>query len=305
MPASGAWTLASNWDLKRVPTDGDTILIGAGKSVDLVGNKSFNTITLQVYGTLTITHRQTLDVTSAVYVYSGGLINNSGSNSQIKIGNQIKLDKNNTVSGAKYASSSTGVSPNGFADLSPSSSERTSTLPVKFINFAVVKKGEAMVINWATAEEVNANYYLVERSDNAKDWKGIAMVMAFGNSTEVNNYSFTDKANTATVYYRIKQVDNNGKFTYTGVRIFKNESNNTNFTVATTTTNKIYVSFSEELNTELAVTIYTINGQMISSQNITASTSQILINKPIVKKGIYLVSVTNTQGVNITKQILL
>ena len=224
MPASGAWALASNWDLKRVPTDGDTILIGAGKSVDLVGNKSFNTITLQLYGTLTITHRQTLDVTSAVYVYSGGLINNSGSNSQIKIGNQIKLDKNNTVSGAKYASSSTGVSPNGFADLSPSSSERTSTLPVKFINFAVVKKGEAMVINWATAEEVNANYYLVERSDNAKDWKGIAMVMAFGNSTEVNNYSFTDKANTATVYYRIKQVDNNGKFTYTGVRIFKNES---------------------------------------------------------------------------------
>ena len=304
VPTSGAWATASNWDLKRVPTDGDTILIAAGKTVELVGNKSFNTITLQIYGTLTITHRQSLDVTSSVYVFAGGMINNTGANSQIRVGTQVKLDKNTTVNGAKYANSSTGTSPNGFADFAPSA-ERTSTLPVKFIGFSVAKKGEAMAINWATAEEVNANYYLVERSNNAKDWKEIAMVMAVGNSTDVNNYSFADKATTATVYYRIKQVDNNGIFTYTGVRIFKNENTASSFTVGTTTTNKIYVSLSDVLSTEVAVTIYTVNGQVISTQNITTSTSQILINKPIVNKGIYLVSITNNKGVKMTKQILL
>ena len=66
-------------------------------------------------------------------------------------------------------------------------------------------------IRWETAQEVNSNIFILERSRNAVDYKTIAKVEAAGESNITKRYSFTDEsALFGTNYYRLSQVDKDG-----------------------------------------------------------------------------------------------
>jgi hypothetical protein len=73
-------------------------------------------------------------------------------------------------------------------------------------------------LNWRTATELKNYGFEVERKSNNSDWGKIGFVQGNGNSNVPKNYSFTDKeVTTGKYYYRLKQIDNDGKFEYSPI----------------------------------------------------------------------------------------
>lgn len=94
-------------------------------------------------------------------------------------------------------------------------------LPVKLSSFSAVRSKEVVSLNWNTEFEIDSKEFVVERSE-ATEFRSVGNVYSNGNSSTKKNYSFNDKnENTGITYYRLKNVDLNGKFTYSEIRNVK------------------------------------------------------------------------------------
>ncbi|MFY0672605.1 MAG: hypothetical protein JXQ87_04345 [Bacteroidia bacterium] len=99
-------------------------------------------------------------------------------------------------------------------------------LPVDFSAFNATwqTEGETALLNWQTSMEENNSHFEVQRSYDGAIWKQVGTVQGQGSTFETTNYQFIDElaANshqlTAQVYYRLKQVDYDGQFDYSGTR---------------------------------------------------------------------------------------
>ena len=91
------------------------------------------------------------------------------------------------------------------------------TLPVSFTKYDVKCNDKGAILTWSTATEQNTNRFEIQRSINGIDWITIDNVAAAGNSDVVRNYQYVD-LNNGTASYRIRQVDNDGRFIYTAVK---------------------------------------------------------------------------------------
>lgn len=90
-----------------------------------------------------------------------------------------------------------------------------STLPIELLNFNAVMKHKKVEITWSTASEKNNAYFTIERSRDAIDFEYFLNVNAAGNTTSVTNYEDIDhEPYDGISYYRLKQTDTNGKFSY-------------------------------------------------------------------------------------------
>ncbi|SEJ55435.1 Peptidase family M1 [Dyadobacter sp. SG02] len=84
-------------------------------------------------------------------------------------------------------------------------------LPVVFSKFGVECSGNSARLSWATTEEVNADYFEILASNDARHWDSKGIVPAVGNSNVENNYSFQIENALNQSYYRIKEYDLDGK----------------------------------------------------------------------------------------------
>lgn len=103
-----------------------------------------------------------------------------------------------------------------------------SPLPVTFSYFKAAYTNGNGVLNWQTASEINNSRFEVERSMNGINWETVGQVQGHGTTQDVNNYTFTDKLAgvvPGVVYYRLKQVDYNGSFSYSAIRSIKMSAN--------------------------------------------------------------------------------
>jgi hypothetical protein len=95
-------------------------------------------------------------------------------------------------------------------------------LPVELISFDVTKIGErkASLLTWKTASEINNSHFEIERSQDLVNWTYLGEVVGKGNTGLTTNYHFVDETpETGVNYYRLKQVDFDGNFEYTEVRV--------------------------------------------------------------------------------------
>lgn len=145
----------------------------------------------------------------------------------------------------------------------------TSVLPVHFVNYTGSLKENKAVITWSTADEQNNDHFIIERSTNGSTYDSVGRVQA---STMVgtNNYSYTETNYNATTYYRIRQVDVNGSYTYSGVIILKNNSSSKEMTVypsvASTT---IQYAIGSDAQANAMVQVFDFSGRaMINSREV-------------------------------------
>jgi hypothetical protein len=149
----------------------------------------------------------------------------------------------------------------------------TTLLPVEFLKFDVIKENNSAKLNWVTASEINNKYFSIEKSADGNDWKTIGKQNSKatnGNSTQSLNYVFYDAdLQNGLTYYRLKQVDFNGKYKYSDIKsintslvtmpvVFPNPfQNNFNLTVLSTS------------GTAINYKIYNNLGQLILDENET------------------------------------
>jgi hypothetical protein len=108
-------------------------------------------------------------------------------------------------------STSTSFSPVTFG----SKSGTVNPLPVEFLSFNAEPSGSVVDVTWSTAVEMNTDYFMVQHSKDGINFQNVVQVDAAGNSSTVKNYSTVDPDPYPGIsYYRLKQVDNDGKFAY-------------------------------------------------------------------------------------------
>ena len=92
------------------------------------------------------------------------------------------------------------------------------SLPVKYLLFEGKKIANSLLLNWITTEEINNNYFQIERSFNGIDFMQIGLALdGFENGIK-KEYAFKDYSdllkNKEIIYYRLKQIDNDGNYTF-------------------------------------------------------------------------------------------
>lgn len=295
------WSNKGSWDLNRIPKDRDTVVIPVGLNVYFDKNESLGSLYVRVLGTLTLKKNMTLDAFSTVEVALNGQVRSYGNdrnNETIKIGSKKKFDQNTTgaVTGASYANSTTGTSPNGFT--------YTTTLPVKFAGFSAVKKQDAIFLNWSTAQESDNSHFEVEKSTDGRNWNTIAMVMGNGTTNTTSNYQYTDKKNTAAVvYYRIRQVDLNGKAYYTDVRTIRENNTTASFKVYASGSNELTIALNNNVD-RLDVNVFTLDGHKVAGGTFTKAAYQVKQQLPVLPQGIYVVQLNDNNGTAFTQKIV-
>jgi hypothetical protein len=92
---------------------------------------------------------------------------------------------------------------------------RNRVLPVNLLSFNAAQQDEGVLLNWAVTSETGFSGYLVERSNDGRNYIQTGYVPAAGNNAAVKNYAFTDNSPlTGKNYYRLKMVDLDGLFSY-------------------------------------------------------------------------------------------
>lgn len=198
--------------------------------------------------------------------------------------------------------------------------ESSVVLPVTLVNFSgFLNNNSQTQLKWTTATEMNNNYFDVERSVDGKIFTKITTVVSSatnGNSTISLNYAYADDVSgfKSTIYYRLKQVDKDGKYTYSNVlrvniattvsdnlQVYPNPviSNNVNLKVQLFTDQNVQVRITDMLG---SIVYKSAAIKLFAGSNLLNLTQSINLNK-----GTYVVQLfsdTNKTIIGISKMIV-
>lgn len=101
------------------------------------------------------------------------------------------------------------------------------TLPIELVYFKGTPNHNRVDLEWMTASEANNSHFEIQKSFDGLEFANIATISSVGNSQQTVVYHHSDfgLSNTAAVYYRLKQVDYDGQFSYSPVVAVSNKLN--------------------------------------------------------------------------------
>jgi len=175
------------------------------------------------------------------------------------------------------------------------------TLPVEMSSFdAFVFRGsvsDEVVLNWKTVGESNNYGFEVERSTDGKNFKKIGFISGAGSTNTAKSYEYRDTdVEVGTYYYRLKQIDTNGSFSYSDIK----EVNVTppdhyelsqNFPNPFNPTTNIIFRLKED--GRVTIRLYDVLGREVMTvvdQKMKAGTHRIKIDGSTLPSGLYLYS---------------
>ncbi len=89
------------------------------------------------------------------------------------------------------------------------------TLPIELVYFNAQEIGYGVRFEWETASELNNDFFTIEFSIDAVEFAELTIIEGAGTSTEPQNYRYTDfSSHAGIIYYRLKQTDYDGNFSY-------------------------------------------------------------------------------------------
>ena len=179
-------------------------------------------------------------------------------------------------------------------------------LPVVLTDFsAMVKEKNTVLVQWKTASEINADYFVVEKSNNTQVFKEGSRIVAKGTGTLGLPYYFTDfYPENGVSFYRLKMVDKDGQFAYSkvvSVTLKKELFNSIAISSAFASDNQIQLKISSLNQQQGIIIIIDANGKKIYSSNLSLNKGLNNINKNVyLPRGVYYVNL-NSGDENITK----
>jgi hypothetical protein len=91
-------------------------------------------------------------------------------------------------------------------------------VPVELTSFTAISNNGTVQLNWTTATELNNQMFEIQRQSNEGEFFSIGFVNGHGTTTEPQSYTFVDQSvTTGTYLYRLKQIDYDGRFSYSPV----------------------------------------------------------------------------------------
>jgi hypothetical protein len=175
--------------------------------------------------------------------------------------------------------------------------DNESPLPVSLLSFSGECLNDSHIINWSTASEHNSESFEIQVSRDGTSWNTISTMAAAGNSNSLINYNYVNEnAGNDAIYYRLRQLDNNG-----------DEKMYDPIFVSCTSTEKVLLSFpnpssssfkllvnDEDFVGEATVVITDSKGMIVAKQDvqITDGTNMILFEEQL-PSGMYYLQIKN------------
>ena len=301
---SSSWNDISMWNM-AVRGDGvpkTKVVIPAGLTVNVdnaVNSFGLGNAEITLHGTLNIISNTNINLgpASVFEIQGAGKITGSNNTQKISIGGVTKYDgsKDLTKTGGWIATSTTGISPLGFVS--------TLVLPVDMLSFNITKSDKQNNLKWITASEVSNDYFQVERSYDGTTWSSIGSVKGMSNSNTNTSYTFSDKNATAsTVFYRLKQVDTKGSFTYSEVKKISGTAGN--IAKVYMVDNSIRVELANVTTENTVVTVLQSGGNLIARKAFNDGKALKLDVKSNTT-GIVFVNITDNKQLNQTVKLFL
>jgi hypothetical protein len=185
----------------------------------------------------------------------------------------------------------------------------TNPLPVRFLSFNGQVVGNNIVLNWATGFELNNHHFELEKSFDGKNFSGFSKVLPSGNAGGANYQSTDFNAFTSNdLYYRIKQVNNDGTYSYTKIIYFSKGkyANKVIGVYPNPATGPVHIRFTsngDEATTLLQV--FDSKGLMVASKQLTiqAGLNDIPYDISQLAQGVYIIKLSgiDQHGINIIK----
>lgn len=179
----------------------------------------------------------------------------------------------------------------------------TNPLPITLTEFSVKKVNEKVLIQWTTTSQINNDHFIVERSDDGEKFSEITKVKGAGNNNQILNYSAVDyRPLNGVNYYRLKQVDFDGSYTFSDIKALNFENNNS--TVTYYYEKNIYIHSKESLK-NLKIEIFDIRGRIIYSKQIYCENNNKIIGlEDFLDNGMYVAVIKNEEFQNSIKFVV-
>ncbi len=170
-----------------------------------------------------------------------------------------------------------------------------SVLPINLIAFKAVQENSSVRVNWSTASEKNNDRFEILKSTDGINFNTIGTVNGSQNSSEKIEYTFLDKTNsTHIVYYKLKQVDNDGTSTeFPPVVLKLNKLDKDDIIVFKDNDGKINATFIADKGLASAG-IYAIDGNKITEIKtpLNSNGQQSLIFNDALPAGVYIMNLS-------------
>jgi hypothetical protein len=287
--SNGPWTAASTWDLNRAPQDNDVVTIPSTKQVFFNGAPYPKntpavrpTLFIKIYGILDFSNagndKLYLDAGSQIEIFTNGKIQTSASSSEIiaiydgSIDNTVWTGTPAIINGPVNATATTSGFANGI-------------LPVKLESFEIKKSTDGFAeLTWRTSSEYNSSAFQIESLNSAlHSWHVAGSIKAAGFSSSPINYKFSVQLLVGENQFRLKQIDADGKFTYSPI-VSMRLSNDNNIKIQySQTSHEVIINGAAQPG---SVVISDVSGRTVFKGKIAAP----VIFKPALP-GIYIFNV--------------
>lgn len=167
-------------------------------------------------------------------------------------------------------------------------------LPIELLSFNAVAERETTLLQWQTASETDNDYFTLQRSFDGRNWVDIGTVPGAGNSSSTLFYDFSDfDPQTGINYYRLKQTDFNGEYSYSAIKSVRFEEEGGTFGIyPNPATDIVNISLPLDIDEQLIYTIRSMEGKVVQQQVLQRPT----IQTSILPTGIYILELHTTSG---------
>jgi hypothetical protein len=214
----------------------------------------------------------------------------------------------NAVGGVNYCQAANPCSVNTSDCINVCNRLNNSPLPIVLISFkAIAETTDGQVrLQWITASEENNDYFVIERSKNAQEFEEIDRINGEGTTSLTTTYSLVDEKPLAGIsYYRLKQVDIDGRFSYSKSVSVTLETSGIVISPNPVTGKQFTISWASEVN-ETDVAIFNQLGQQVYAQKIEGGDRKeytIVVGEKLTG-GVYLLKI-QAQGQQLTHKLLI
>lgn len=174
-------------------------------------------------------------------------------------------------------------------------------LPITLLEFTAQAAGKKTLLNWTTATEINNDRFEIERSSDAVSFNKIGQVPGAVNSNVHRNYQWYDNSPfNGNNYYRLKQVDIDGKFSYSPIR-FVNFKETKYFSILNNPTSGAPVIVrTSELNSTIC--IFDESGRKLKEIQVTGNNTTVAVDQ--LASGVYLLVMHKDGAVKATEKFV-
>lgn len=185
-------------------------------------------------------------------------------------------------------------------------------LPVELVDFKGDIRGNETVLKWSTVTEINNVGFEVQRSTDGKDYRKVGWVKGEINSSRKLSYEFVDHTIVANTeyYYRLKQIDIDGRFEYSDVVTLTNKDASKlmlhDIAPNPVSTNQLVMQLSVGVEGEMMLDVYNTVGQRMMQETIHVNEgmNSHTLDIETLSNGTYFVKVSSGHDSSYKKMVI-